>query len=79
MEGFEIPVFYKGKELMIPAYLQVWGYSYKIVAEIEGQTFQFEPDEERVFRAIHMGESKGKEPDKELIRLVAEAIETIVR
>ena len=47
MEEFELPVTYKGEERMFPASLQVTGYTDCFVVDINGQSFIFEPDEER--------------------------------
>jgi hypothetical protein len=49
---YEIPVHYKGKELLVPAQLVVTGYTHKFRVEVSGQEVLFEPDEERNYRAL---------------------------
>ncbi len=71
-EHFELPVHYKGKELMLPAELQVWGYGHLIQVSVNDQLITFEPDEERNYRALI--NDTGKTPDMELIRSVANSI-----
>ena len=51
-EAFELPVHYQNKELQFPARFLRTGYSYKIEVEIDEQPVQFEPDEERAWRAV---------------------------
>ena len=49
---YEIPVQYKGSELLVPAELVVTGYTHKFRVEVDGQEVLFEPDEERNYRAL---------------------------
>jgi hypothetical protein len=49
---YEIPVQYKGEELLVPAHLMVTGYTHKFRVEVSGQEILFEPDEERNYRAL---------------------------
>lgn len=51
-EPFDLPVMYKGHEVVLPSRLVQRGYSYAIYVEVEGVEVIFEPDEERNFRAI---------------------------
>jgi hypothetical protein len=46
-EQFELPVEYKGQELMLKASLLVTGYTHKFNVDVNGQNIIFEPDEER--------------------------------
>ncbi|HRO44651.1 hypothetical protein [Agriterribacter sp.] len=71
-ECFELPVHYKGEELLLPAELQAWGYSYRIRVSVNDQVITFEPDEECNYRALT--DDTGKIPDIELIRSVANSI-----
>ena len=52
MEEFEIPVTWKGKELLFPARLVQRGYVHRIEADVFGTPVYFEWDEERRFRAL---------------------------
>ena len=80
-DSFEIPVTYKSQQLLFPASLIPTGYTYKIQVEVFGKLISFEPDEERNFRAvISMDDLQDvSKIDKDLLRLIAEAIESIVK
>jgi hypothetical protein len=80
-EGFELPVMYRNEEIHFPAELLVMGYIYKIRVDVFGTPVLFEADEERNFRAIiePSPEHRRKEPSKELLEAIANAIESIVR
>ena len=73
---FELPVTYKGEELLLPASLITYGYSYKIEIDIFGVLVYFEPDEERNFRAIV--QEGGEHIDKALLQLVAETLQDVL-
>ena len=49
---YEIPVHYKGEEMLVPAQLVVTGYTHKFRVDVAGQEVYFEPDEERNYRAL---------------------------
>jgi len=51
-EGFELPVMFKGEELLLAAKLIRFGYSYRIEVEVNGAVVSFERDEERNWRAL---------------------------
>jgi hypothetical protein len=80
-EKFQLPVLYKGEELLLAASLLVTGFTHKFVVEVSEQEIIFEPDEERNYRAIIPYEDFGKEKpvDKQLLKAIAEAIETLVK
>lgn len=71
-ESFELPVYYKGEELLVSAELQAWGYGHRILVNVNDQIITFEPDEELNYRALLY--DADKKPDMELIRSVAESI-----
>lgn len=75
-ESFELPVWYKEKELMLPAELQARNASHRIIVQIENFPFIFEPDEERNYRAVISAEdhSKAEKIDRELLKAVAETL-----
>jgi hypothetical protein len=75
-ETFDLPVWYKEKELMLPAELQAWGTSHRIIVTIEDFPFTFEPDEERNYRAVVSMEDRAKAEkiDQELLQAVAETL-----
>jgi hypothetical protein len=51
-EPFELPVNYRGQEIILPGKLVQMGYTYKLFVEVLGQTIILEPDEERNFRVV---------------------------
>lgn len=73
---FELPVTYKGEELLLPASLITYGYSYKIEIDIFGEPVYFEPDEEKNFRAVV--QEGGPPIDKALLQLVAETLHELL-
>ena len=80
-ETFDIPVTYKNKELAFKGKLLQLGYTHKIEVEIDGDKLLFEPDEERNYRAtIELSKiNDAKKIDIDLLKVVANAIEKIVR
>ena len=47
-ESFDIPVIYKGEEILFNGELLAYGYSYKIQVDVNGSIVLFEPDEEKI-------------------------------
>jgi hypothetical protein len=80
-EDFQIPVTYRNIELLIPARLLQYGYSFRIEVDINGGKVFFERDEERNWRAvIHSPENnKDNIPDPELLQKIATSIEDITK
>lgn len=52
MDLFELPVEYKGNEILFPAELLPMGFTHKIKVTVDGTDIFFEPDEERNYRAM---------------------------
>ena len=79
-ELFEIPVLYKGQELLFPARLLIVGYVHKFVVTIDKQEFFFEQDDNGKYRAIanNINQGEVKNLDTELLKLIAESIESIL-
>ena len=80
-EPFELPVTYKGEELNFPARLLQLGYTHRFMVELNGIEVAFEPDEERNYRAlvdISLLE-RNKKLDIELLQVIANTLESIVR
>jgi hypothetical protein len=76
-ESFELPVQFRDKTVLLPAELKKWGYVHRIVVTLEEQAIVFEPDEEGSYRAlIADGE---KLPDLEMIKAIAESIESALK
>ena len=79
-ETFEIPVLYRGQELLFPTRLLILGYVHKFQVKIEGQDFFFETDNNGEYRALIDPDNKEgvKKLDTELFKAIAEAIESIL-
>jgi len=52
LDLFELPVEYKGEEILFPAELLPMGFTHKIKVIVEGTEILFEPDEEKNYRAM---------------------------
>jgi hypothetical protein len=80
-ESFEIPVLYKGQDLHFTSRLLISGYTHKIEVDVNGIPVQFEPDEERNYRAIVDAEKvvPNQKIDAALLKAIAHAIESIVK
>jgi len=76
MEEFELPVTYKGEEIMFPASLHVIGYTHRFIVDINGQNVIFEPDEERNYRAAVSYEEANNNitVDRDLLEAVMDSI-----
>jgi hypothetical protein len=62
-DTFDIPVTYKGKELLFKSHLLILGYIHKISVDVNGTEVLFEPDEERNYRAVMIRADGGNEND----------------
>ncbi|MBD0288578.1 MAG: hypothetical protein ICV84_25940 [Flavisolibacter sp.] len=79
-EPFDLPVNYKGKQLLFPARLLMLGYTHKFQVQVNGFEVLFEPDEERNYRAVVAPEqAESSKIDVELIKAIAEVIEAVVK
>lgn len=76
-ESFELPVTYGGKDLLLKAELQAWGYSHRIRVEINGRFYTFEPDEEQNYRA--MAENHQHLEDRDLLQEIIKTLELAFR
>jgi hypothetical protein len=77
--SFEIPVIYKGEEVLFPAALETRGYTYSIVVKVFGALVSFEPDEEGNYRAMADAETmrQGMEIDKALLESIATTLQQL--
>ena len=75
---FEIPVLFKGKQLLYPAAVIRYGYVHRIQINVGGQVVYLEKDEEGSYRAI-AGAANTKELDKELIQAIVSSLEEILK
>jgi len=80
-EDFQIPVSYKGEELLFPARLLSFGYTHKIEVDVYSTLVHFERDEEGEWRAL-MAPEEGeaiKHADVELLEAIMLSIESILK
>lgn len=80
-EGFELPVHYKGEELLLPGQLHLYGYTQKIEILVQGVSVFYERDEESKWRALIDTEEPGTNRllNVELLQSIAEAIEEVLQ
>lgn len=80
-EEFELPVLFYNTELNFPAKLLKYGYSFKLDVNIYGTKVQFEPDEERNWRALISYEEvqANKKLNPELLEAIIAAIENVTK
>jgi hypothetical protein len=78
-ETIDIPITYKGNELIFKARVIKFGYIHRFEVDIDDNTVIFEPDEERHYRAIldPAGDKISKSINIELVKLIAETIESL--
>lgn len=78
-ENFELPLWYNGKEIMLPAEFQPWGYTHRIIVYIENFPFVFEPDEEKNYRVIVLEQDgkKAEKIDQQLLQAIAETLQEL--
>ena len=78
-ENFEIPVTYKGEDLLFKASVKAFGYIPRIEVDINGSLIIFEQDEEGKYRALVSAEDllNKKHIDVELLGLVTEVLDAV--
>ena len=76
-----LTVRYGNKEIDFPAQFVRTGYSYKIQVDVYGIIVNFEPDEERNWRAIVEGDkvSHSRDITPELLQAIAYSLEEITK
>ena len=78
-EPFDIPVLYQGEELYFPAKLLQLGYTHHFRVDVYGIDVLFEPDEDRVYRAIiEPSQLQSSKVEVELLKAISKAIDAIV-
>ena len=79
--SFELPVSFKGKDLLLPGQLHLYGYTQKIEIIVNGVSLFFERDEEGNWRAlIDPSElKKSRSLTIELIQAIACSIEEVLK
>lgn len=70
----ELPVSYKGEEIIFPARFQFLGYTHRFLVDVYGEEVVFEPDEERNYRVLLDETKLTKTLTKELLQAIAEML-----
>ena len=78
---FDLHVHYKNNEMIFPAQFLRTGYSYKIQVDVNGIIIDFEPDEERNWRAMVNEEQENykSKTNIELLQAIAHSLEEITK
>ncbi|MBO9621010.1 MAG: hypothetical protein J7539_18485 [Niabella sp.] len=74
---FELPVLYKGEDLLLKGRLVTFAYSYKFFVVVDGRELTFERDDERAFRVLSDAGEDGMGIDKELVKQIIAALDKI--
>ena len=77
--NFEIPVVYKGQEMIFQAQLLDFGYIRKIKIEVNCQEVFIEKDDEGNYRAILGDIQNESKVDKALIKEIVNSLELILK
>ena len=77
--NLQIPITYKGEDLLLNAAVKAYGYVHKIEVDVNGQTIIFEQDEEGLYRAVIPFEELSMSPgvNAEILSLVATVLNAI--
>ena len=76
-ESFDLPVNYNGQELLLPARLIQFGYTYKIEVDINGTIVSFERDEEKNWRVLIDPTKIDSKINAELLNAILISIENL--
>lgn len=76
---FDIPVIYKGKELLFTGQLLHLGYIHKIAIDVNGEQILLEKDDEGNYRAVLANIESESKLDKELVKAIVESFELILK
>jgi len=75
METFDITVEYRGELRPFHGRLDSYGFSYRIIVEIDGREVIFEPDEERNLRAVLLNPERSDHRLKDLVRIIGDELQ----
>jgi len=74
---FELPVTYKGNDLLLNGRLVTFGYVYKFYIIVDGEEFVFERDDERQYRMLSEGNITARPPDPALISAIVDTLRSL--
>ncbi|MGI9582870.1 hypothetical protein ACR1PO_16865 [Chryseobacterium sp. RRHN12] len=72
MEEFEVPVTYKGQDLLFNGKLATFSYGYKLYVDVDGTEVVIERDDHGDLRALLPDAASEKNIDKGLIEAIVE-------
>lgn len=78
-ESFELPVWCQNKEILLPAQLHQYGYSYKIEVETADGNVYFERDEEGNWRALTDQSRLNDTASIVFIKAIADSLEKLLK
>lgn len=74
-DSFILELVYRDEKKVFEAeFHKLSRFTHRMMVNIGGAQVYFEPDEERIYRAVLSPESKGPVPDAELVKAVAEKL-----
>lgn len=77
-ETIDIPIIYKGKELIFKAKVVKFGYIHRFEVKVNGHSVIFEPDEERNYRVIlNPVDDKNSKIDLALLKQISETLQSL--
>jgi hypothetical protein len=78
-EAVEIPIIYKGEELLFKAHVVRFGYVHHMVVDINGANITIERDEEGCYRALEEFDESGShgKVDVELVKEIVQVLESL--
>jgi hypothetical protein len=77
MEEFEVPVMYKGKELLFNGKLATFSHGYKLYVDVDGTEVVIERDDHGDLRALLPDLASEKTIDKGLIEAIIEVFKEL--
>ncbi|PXW17782.1 hypothetical protein C8D70_101104 [Chryseobacterium sp. CBTAP 102] len=77
MEEFEVPVTYKGKDMIFNGKLATFSYGYKLYVDVNGIEVIIERDDHGDLRALLPDAASEKDIDKGLIEAIIEVFKEL--
>ena len=77
MEEFEVPVTYKGKELLFNGKLATFSYGYKLYVDVDGTEVVIERDDHSDLRALLPDAASENTVEKGLIEAIIEVFKEL--
>jgi hypothetical protein len=78
-DNLQLPVTYKGEELMLDMQLQRWGYINRLLVLVHGAWYIYEPDEEGLYRVLVPEDLKQAGRDLGLLKTIGETLDELMK